>query len=82
MEEYVKIHVIILVQVHIKGCAPLVHINVKELVIIRVKEQVNVLRVLILARVAAMELALARVKPQQKTQIHQNLIGNCKLSRI
>ena len=82
MEECVKIHVIILVQVHIKGCAPHVHINVKELVITRVREQVNVLRVQILARVAAIELALARVNPQQKIVIHQNLIGNCKLSRI
>lgn len=82
MEGYVKIHVIILVQVHIKGCAPLVQINVKEGVIRRVKEQVNVLCDQLLARVVAMELAMARVNPQQKIVIHQNLIGNCKLSRI
>lgn len=82
MEEYVKIHVIILVQVHIKECAPLVQINVKELVIIRVRQQVNVLRVQIFVRVAALDLALSRVNTQQKIVIHQNLIGNCKLSRI
>ena len=68
MEEYVPIHVIILVQVPIKGCAPLVHINVKELVIIRVGQQVNALRAQTIARVAVMEVAMPRVNLQQKNR--------------
>lgn len=66
VKENVQVHVIILVKVPIKGCAPLVHINVKELAIIRVREQVNVLRAQIVAKVAVIHLALARVNPQQK----------------
>lgn len=73
VKEAVKTLAIIVVAAHIKEDAQLAHLNVKEaaqelvggLVVI----QANATNVQIFAKVAAMEVVMVRVNPQQKAEI-------------